>query len=207
MIRVFVIARSEVVRAGLVSVLEQNSDPTLIVTGTASHSDSPIRGEADVILIDSDEPFANAPGDRDGIDPTPIVLLTDEPALTAIQDGSRFGLRAALPRSAAAPEIVAAIVAAANGLIAMRATAWLGALRGRRPTAIPDNSPREELTAREAEVLGMLAEGHSNKTIAWRLSISESTVKFHISAIFSKLNASSRTEAVAIGVRLGLIML
>ncbi len=53
----------------------------------------------------------------------------------------------------------------------------------------------------------MLAEGLGNKQIAWRLGISEHTVKFHLSSIFTKLDVSSRTEAVALGVRLGLIML
>jgi len=63
------------------------------------------------------------------------------------------------------------------------------------------------LTSREIEVLGMLAEGLANKNIAWRLGISEHTVKFHITSIFTKLNASSRAEAVAIGMRRGLILL
>jgi DNA-binding CsgD family transcriptional regulator len=63
------------------------------------------------------------------------------------------------------------------------------------------------LTPREIEVLGMLAEGLGNKSVARRLSISEHTVKFHVSSIFTKLNAKSRTEAVTLGARLGLIML
>ena len=53
----------------------------------------------------------------------------------------------------------------------------------------------------------MLAEGAGNKAIAWKLSISEHTVKFHVASIMSKLSASSRTEAVSIGIRRGLIML
>ena len=53
----------------------------------------------------------------------------------------------------------------------------------------------------------MIAEGLGNKEIAWRLSISEHTVKFHIGSIFTKLGAQSRTEAVTIGIRHGLIMI
>ena len=53
----------------------------------------------------------------------------------------------------------------------------------------------------------MIAEGSGNKAIAWKLGISEHTVKFHVASIMSKLNATSRTEAVAIGIRRGLIML
>ena len=65
----------------------------------------------------------------------------------------------------------------------------------------------QALTPREIEVLTMLAEGLGNKAIARRLNISEHTVKFHVGSIFSKLNASSRTEAVTLGARQGLIML
>ena len=53
----------------------------------------------------------------------------------------------------------------------------------------------------------MLAEGAANKTIAWKLNISEHTVKFHVASILSKLNASTRTEAVTRGIRTGLILL
>jgi DNA-binding CsgD family transcriptional regulator len=73
-----------------------------------------------------------------------------------------------------------------------------------RPIGEP---PAEPLTAREAEVLGLLSQGLPNKQIALRLQISEHTVKFHIAAIFAKLGAASRTEAVSIGARQGLITL
>jgi DNA-binding NarL/FixJ family response regulator len=65
----------------------------------------------------------------------------------------------------------------------------------------------EELTAREFEVLQLMAEGISNKALAERLAISEHTAKFHVTAILGKLNAQTRTEAVARAARLGLILL
>jgi DNA-binding CsgD family transcriptional regulator len=65
----------------------------------------------------------------------------------------------------------------------------------------------ESLTAREKEVLQLMAEGLANKQIAMRLSISEHTVKFHLSSLYSKLGVSSRTEAVKRGLGLGLISL
>ena len=71
-----------------------------------------------------------------------------------------------------------------------------------------DTSPPQplgELTARETEVLRFLAEGAANKDIAQRLGISDHTVKFHISAILAKLGAASRTEALTLGIRMGLI--
>jgi two-component system, NarL family, response regulator YdfI len=67
--------------------------------------------------------------------------------------------------------------------------------------------PPEPLTPREMEILHLLAGGDSNKTIATRLGISVHTVKFHVSSILAKLGVSSRTEAVALGLRLGFVLL
>jgi DNA-binding NarL/FixJ family response regulator len=67
--------------------------------------------------------------------------------------------------------------------------------------------PVETLTARETEVLELLAEGLSNKAIAARLGISDQTVKFHVASIGGKLGAANRTEAVRLAVRRGLIAL
>ena len=65
----------------------------------------------------------------------------------------------------------------------------------------------EPLTAREKDVLGLLAEGLSNKSIGHALGISDQTVKFHVAAISGKLGAANRTEAVRLAVRRGLITL
>ena len=71
-----------------------------------------------------------------------------------------------------------------------------------------DHSPLvEPLTAREAQVLNLLADGLPNKAIAANLGVSEETVKFHLAAIFGKLGASNRTEAVRIALRRGLVVL
>lgn len=67
--------------------------------------------------------------------------------------------------------------------------------------------PSVVLTPREIEVLGLLADGASNKIIAHKLGISDHTVKFHVTSILSKLNAGTRTEAVTLGVRMGLVYL
>ena len=68
-----------------------------------------------------------------------------------------------------------------------------------------DDGLTEDLTARESEVLRLVSMGLGNKEIAARLAISEHTAKFHISSILSKLHAGSRTEAVSLGIRKGLI--
>jgi DNA-binding CsgD family transcriptional regulator len=77
------------------------------------------------------------------------------------------------------------------------------------PDGIVDDDPvyREPLTPREIEVLELLAEGLANKAIASRLGISDQTVKFHVSSIYSKLGAANRTDAVRRAVRRGLIAL
>lgn len=69
------------------------------------------------------------------------------------------------------------------------------------------NGANEQLTARELEVLRLMAEGLGNKIIANELGISTHTVKFHVAAIFTKLDVHSRTEAVAAGIRNGLVPL
>jgi DNA-binding CsgD family transcriptional regulator len=78
---------------------------------------------------------------------------------------------------------------------------------GRHAAAEDEYGDVERLTARERDVLELVGFGHSNKTIALRLGISEHTVKFHLASIFGKLGVSNRTEAVRRGVRAGLVQI
>jgi DNA-binding NarL/FixJ family response regulator len=125
------------------------------------------------------------------------VALTDE---ASIRDALRAGARAALPSTATPAQIIAAIHAAAAGLAAIPAADMAALIPSAEVTR-----PSEALTPREMDVLEMLAEGLSNKMIAYRLSISGHTAKFHVNAILAKLGAGTRTEAVMRGIRLGLI--
>lgn len=135
--------------------------------------------------------------------PPVLVLLADDwGSLDA--ESIRAGLRAVLPRRAPAPEIAAAIEAVAHGLVVLHADAVAG-LRPAPVRAAGTATVHEPLTGREIQVLGAMAEGLGNKAIAARLGISAHTVKFHIASILSKLSATSRAEAVAIGLRQGLI--
>ena len=126
----------------------------------------------------------------------------------AEERGLAFG---ALRRDATEEEIIAAITAAGSGLITLdrRIAAGLLSPAERQPTraASESEAPGEPLTARELEVLQLLAQGLPNKTIAARLRISEHTAKFHVSAILMKLGAASRTEAVTSAARRGLLIL
>jgi NarL family two-component system response regulator YdfI len=137
-----------------------------------------------------------------------VVVLADAPRRVLGEAALPRGLiRAVLPRDATSGEIRAAIDAVAAGLVALHPEA-LEPLRRRTPVptrAEPD--PAQPLTAREIEVLGMLAEGLGNKIIAARLGISTHTAKFHVASIMAKLGAGSRTEAVTIGMRRGLVVI
>lgn len=182
MIRVLIAAGSPVARAGLESLVRAN--PSMTVVADA--------GEADVLLAHNEAPLN--PGGR-----LPVVLLSGA-AWTS--EALRSGIHAILPAAAAPHEIVAAVEAVAAGLVVMAPASADVLLHG-----IHEHAPDQPLTARELEVLAMLAEGLGNKAIAWRLGVSGHTVKFHISSIFTKLDVSTRTEAVTAGYRRGLILL
>src|SRR5262245_20881824 len=119
--------------------------------------------------------------------------------------------RACRPRSLGQRnEIIAAIKAAIAGLVVVPAN-LLVTLLPEAPLANDllraDGAGRARWTRRELEVLAAIADGASNKVIARRLGISFHTVKFHVAAILAKLDADSRTEAVAKAAQLGLVML
>ena len=210
MIRVLIGARSEVVRAGLTSLL--TADPRFQVVGTFSIDDL-TRVEdlqPEVVLLDldspSDESLSAAIQSGGALVNSSLMILTEDPESLAI-DVLGSGLRAILPRYATPEEIIAAIQAAATGLVALHPDIFDSMLSRIRPGQQSELDPSGQiLTPREIEVLRMIADGLGNKEIASKLSISDHTVKFHISSIFAKLSASNRAEAVTLGIRHGLIM-
>jgi NarL family two-component system response regulator YdfI len=203
-IRVAVAATSAVVRAGLEAVVRAGA--SLQVTDVMRSEEIEERMAeiaADVLLLELAELDEERAGFLAGASP-PIVLLTNPADPALVRMSLRGSVRAVLSEDATAAEIVAAIRAAAAGLITVQPGILdlLAEDPRRRPAALDD-----PLSAREIEVLGMLAEGHTNKLIAQALTISEHTVKFHVTSIMSKLGAASRTEAVMQGIRLGLVMI
>jgi DNA-binding NarL/FixJ family response regulator len=114
-------------------------------------------------------------------------------------------MRAILSRESDRDDVLSAIYIAYDGLalLSRPIAENLAAVYNDQSPEVEDELS-EEITSRETEVLRMLAEGLVNKEIAARLGISEHTVKFHISSILDKLHASTRTEAVALGIRCGL---
>ena len=182
MIRVQIAASSAVVRAGLESLVASSPELTL----TESYSD--------VVL-------AAIPLDE--LMPAPAIVLLGDATWTT--DALRLGVRAMLPPDASGAEILAAIQAASAGMAAIDPRDLEALMTDGAPLASAEVA--SPLTARELEVLRMLAEGAANKSIAWKLGISEHTVKFHVAQILGKLNAGTRTEAVTLGIRRGLILL
>ncbi len=211
MIRVFIVALAPMLQVGL---------RTILTTG-----DMQVVGEASV-------PAELAAVDLAGID---VIVLSEEalledlqrifgenrtPALVVLSSNNQrlvMLLNALSPRGwgvvpadASTAQLQAAVAAAAQGLTALPTALAEQLLEQRAVVELSDidtTSPDEALTAREREVLELLSQGLPNKLIARRLQISEHTVKFHVSSIYVKLGATSRTDAVSRGVRRGLITL
>jgi DNA-binding NarL/FixJ family response regulator len=210
MIRVMVVATSPVVRAGLSAVVATNS--RLTVVGSASDLDVLAREveqlQPDVVLVDLSGNLQQSVWEKllliqEQQYPLGMIVIVEELDSIDLETALRSGIRGILPTTSTESEIVAAVEVIAFGLVVLHPDAI--ELLSIREKVVAN--PVQTLTPREIEVLGMLGSGLGNKAIAKSLHISEHTVKFHLSSIFQKLSVSSRTEAVAVGVRLGLIML
>ena len=194
------------IRAGLRTLL---AGADIAVAGEAPGVADAALDDVDVVVVANDELLAEA-ARVFGEGPTPaLVALSGAPerAVATLRGLPLPGWAVAAPE-APGPELQAAVLAAANGLSAMPHALGARLLGGRVPVDVLNLSAGEEpLTAREREVLELLSQGLSNKQIARRLQISEHTVKFHVSSIYAKLGAGSRTEAVSLAGRRGLITL
>ena len=200
MIRLLIAAPSAVMRAGLETLAAASPDVELV--GSFPDLAAVEDLHPDVVLTAI--PLEDIPPPVNGRAPA-FVLLTGESQPAWTPDALRLGARAVLSRDASASEIMAAVEAAASGMAVLDPRELDALLRAASPVHISGEAAA--LTARELEVLRMMADGAANKTIAWKLDISEHTVKFHVASILGKLHAASRTEAVTIGIRQGLILL
>jgi DNA-binding NarL/FixJ family response regulator len=198
-----------VVRSGIREFLEQ--DPQLRIIAEARDGNQALALAAerrpDVLVLDIQMPGKN------GIEvtravraagwPVGVLILTayDDPPyiLGALQAGANgYVLKTADP-----DELVRAVHAVHEGKSVLDAQLMQ---RLWQQAAVPQNPlPAEALTARELEVLRLVARGHTNKAIAAQLQISDRTVQGHLANVFAKLHAQSRTDAVMIGLRQGLI--
>jgi NarL family two-component system response regulator YdfI len=202
---VLVVARRATARARLEAVVTGSralglvSAPPGVALGRQIDAARP-----DVVLLDvgGEGVAAALAAAREARDAAMVVLaaVTRRAVAAAMAGGP---IRAVLPRDATSGEILAAIEAVAAGLVALHPDG-LGA--SPPPELSSLHAAREEpLTARELEVLAMLVEGLGNREIAAALGISRHTAKFHVASILGKLGARTRAEAVAIGLRRGLV--
>ena len=202
-IAIAVLAESTRTRARLSSLIAARPSWRLLATPAA---DAPL--DADVLVLDlGGRAIETALRPLGGQTRLPAVLVLGGVAPpVALPRLLRAGVRGILPRDAADAEIVAAIEALAAGLVVLHPVTTRAA--GARPTlpAAPSDARAEPLTPRELEILTMMAEGLGNRAIARSLGISVHTVKFHVAAVLDKLGARSRAEAVAVGLRRGLLM-
>jgi len=193
------------------------SDPDALTERPPGTEDQPQPGVVIVALNSrSDAEFESLSTSASGWNAlgVPIMLLADNPARW-LGEASPPGVRAVLPRNLTPAEILGAIEAVAAGLYVFHPSDLdsIPMLRPREADTAPELAPplagpfTEHLTPREIEVLQLLSEGLGNKEIASRLNISEHTAKFHVASILGKLGATTRTEAVTLGIRHGLVMI
>lgn len=194
---------------GLAAILSQES--TLIVAPVESVAQltQDNVAAADVLLWDLGwDSAATASGEvwetlTDLIDDGLPVLavLPDNEAPGALRQSGVAGI---VPRSVKARQLRAALRAVAAGLVVTDPALTNPLRMPSNPAVLPFPEP---LTPREQEVLFLLAEGLTNRAIGVRLGISENTAKFHVQALLGKLDVGSRTEAVVLATRLGLLTL
>jgi DNA-binding NarL/FixJ family response regulator len=203
-VRVFLVAPTPFARVGLRSILESTEvDADLLVVGEAdSAGELLVPLGADVVVVAGDNLPRGGGARRHGRGYAGDTASFEDHSVPALQRLRRVAgawyLRTSGPkcsrrRSSRLPRVSWSVPRTLTGRL----------LRGHEAV----EEPTEPLTAREREVLGLVGRGLSNKMIARDLRISEHTVKFHVSSIYAKLGAASRTEAVAVGARLGLISL
>lgn len=203
-IRVLCVDDHPLVREGLATVI--NSQPDMLLFAEASNVQEALqqfrKSQPDMTLMD-----LRLPGES-GIDgvvairrefpEARIIMLTTFEGDVEIQRALQAGARGYLLKSMPPKELVAVI---------RQVHAGKKQIPGPVAARLAEHLADESLTEREIEVLRQIAEGNRNRDIADKLSISEETVKVHIKHIMGKLGASDRTQAVAIGLRRGIIHL
>jgi DNA-binding NarL/FixJ family response regulator len=197
LIRVAILAPALALRIGLREVFRGLEDVE-VVADASTLGELP---DVEVLVLTSPDYLSEIDQDSPA-----VLLLTDELGAAAqLMDLPVWGV---LSLDASPEELSAAVRALGEGL-------WTGSpvllqtLLERQPVAMFDEGDPivDPLTPREREVLQLAAEGLANKQIALSLGISEHTVKFHLSSLYTKLGATSRTEAIRAGARRGWVVL
>lgn len=210
MIRVGLLSPTLAVRVGLRALLEAESQIDVVFEGASVDDLSGDSLALDVLILTSDILLTLDPESLfiDTQPDTAVLLLGDDTETMRVLP--EFGLRAwgVLLPEFSQEELLAAVQALFEGLIVGEPSVMVSLFEA--PIVVGERTLDElveVLTEREQEVLQLLAQGLANKQIAAQLGISAHTVKFHISSIYGKLGATNRTDAVRIGLQVGLILL
>lgn len=196
-IQVLVLHHESLVAFGLAAGLGSQPDIEVHRGACADASAGPF----DVIVCDHDTGVALAQGSRSrgvpaGRPEVRVMVVAGHGSEQAVRQALERGVHGYLLLDAPLEELLDAVRALARGQRHLSASV---------ARCMADSLTRESLTARESEVLGLLARGQCNKAIARQLQIAVGTVKAHVKAIMAKLDAASRTEAVTVAAQRGLI--
>jgi DNA-binding NarL/FixJ family response regulator len=219
-IRVLLADDQDIIRTGLTIILNHQAD--IEVVGQAADGVEAVQLahqlQPDVILMDIKMPHLNGIQATRQImtaqPKTQIIILTTYDTDDWVFDGIRAGAVGYLLKDTSGDNLAEAVRGALRGESQMDPTVARKVLRefqhattasGMMTPPAQDEEPLEKLTDREEEILKLLAAGLSNKEIAQQLSLSEGTVKNHISAILAKLHANDRTQAVLTALKRGLV--
>jgi DNA-binding NarL/FixJ family response regulator len=206
-VRVALLSASARWRDATAALLSESSNLEWVGAATTTRELSYLSPAPDVVVFDAPDSDAVETLVQTGPPAIPLVILTDsldrETAVCAL----RLGGVAILDREPPVRDLVAGLHAALGGLCTLSPTHFAKLTDPTENVNVPLSAEWiEPLTPRELQILRMLSEGLANRAIAAQLEISEHTAKFHVGQILAKLAAESRTEAVTIGIRHGLIM-
>jgi len=210
-IRVLIADDQMLIRQGIRTLLEM--DQGISVVGEAADGAETVEKvlamSVDVLLLDIRMPCRDGIevlrvlSEREALPPTLILTTFDDSDV--VLDGIRAGARGFLLKDVSYQQLLAAIRAVAGGATVFQPAVTERLLRAGSAVRIEAEAPREQLTAREAEVVRLMAGGYSNREIARALGTAEGTIKNHVSSILAKFGARDRTRAVLKALETGLL--
>ena len=217
LMKLLVVDDHSVVREGLVALLKQAGPDTLVLqarNAAEAFSISAAYPDVDLVVMDLVMPGMDGLtalaefGRRHPGLPVIVLSSSEDP-----QDARRALAQGALgyvPKSASQHTLISAIGLVMEGEIyvpplIMSVIGGEATSSGSLPSPLPASPDQEELTGRQLDVLRLLAEGHANKIIAYRLALAERTVKVHVGAIFRVLHVTNRTQAATAARNRGLV--